>query len=170
MPTMTAPTQGVAPSPNLESATKPPMKAPSAMPALAADTLMVEAMSTLPSRCRWASALSRWSRSCRRPAGALAGKPRLRRRGRHPYGLRRPWSPCARKSQGSARFPGRTDCAGFGLKLGRDDYPMVGPRCLPISHDTPPPRTVAAICCPSRCSITSRHGTRLNPMPSSSMA
>lgn len=89
---------------------------------------------------------------------------------RHPRGLRRPWPPCARNSQGSARFPGRTGCAGFGLKHRQNSYPMVGPRCLPISHDTPPLGTVAASCCPSRCSITGRHGTRLNPMPSSSIA
>lgn|GEM_PF-7098059 len=44
------------------------------------------------------------------------------------------------------------------------------PRCLPMSQDTPPPRTVAAICCPSRCSITGFHGTSENPIPSSSAA
>lgn len=47
--------------------------------------------------------------------------------------------------------------------------PTDGPLARPISHDTPP-RTVAAIWCPSRCSITGFHGTRLNPMPSSSIA
>ena len=35
------------------------------------------------------------------------------------------------------------------------------PRCRPISHETLPPRTVAAICCPSRCSITGFHGTHV---------
>ena len=37
------------------------------------------------------------------------------------------------------------------------------PRCLPTSQDTPP-RTVAATCCPSRCSITGFHGTSEKPM------
>ena len=35
------------------------------------------------------------------------------------------------------------------------------PRCRPISHATPPPLTVAASCCPSRCSITGFHGTHV---------
>lgn len=45
-----------------------------------------------------------------------------------------------------------------------------GPRRRPISQLTDWLRTMAAICCPSRCSTTGRHGTRLNPMPSSSIA
>lgn len=49
-------------------------------------------------------------------------------------------------------------------------FQIEGPRCRPKPQDTPPPRTVAAICCPSRCSITGFHGTKLNPMPLSSIA
>lgn len=30
------------------------------------------------------------------------------------------------------------------------DYATVGPRCRPISQDTPPPRSVAANCYPKR--------------------
>jgi len=57
------------------------------------------------------------------------------------------------------------------LRLGvKSNHPIDGMRCRPISHDTPPPRTVAAIRCPSRCSITGFHGTRLKPIPSSSIA
>ncbi len=44
-----------------------------------------------------------------------------------------------------------------------------GPSLRPNSHDTPPPLTVAAICCPSRCVITGFHGTSEKPMPSSSI-
>ena len=47
---------------------------------------------------------------------------------------------------------------------------IVNPRRRPTSQDTPPPRTVAASCCPRRCSITGFHGTRLKPKLSSSMA
>lgn len=51
-----------------------------------------------------------------------------------------------------------------------DCHPTDGPRYRPISQDTPPPRTVAETCWPSRCSITGFHGTKLKPMPSSSIA
>jgi hypothetical protein len=44
------------------------------------------------------------------------------------------------------------------------------PSCRPNSQDTPLPRTTAIMVCPSRCSITGFHGTRLNPIPSSIMA
>jgi len=44
------------------------------------------------------------------------------------------------------------------------------PRCRPSSHETLSPRTVAASCCPNRCSITGFQGTRLNPIPSLSIA
>ncbi|EED41762.1 transcriptional regulator, MarR family [Enterocytozoon bieneusi H348] len=47
---------------------------------------------------------------------------------------------------------------------------LCSPCCRPISHEAAPLRIVAAICCPSRCSITGFQGTRLNPLPSSSMA
>jgi hypothetical protein len=49
-------------------------------------------------------------------------------------------------------------------------YPTLRPSCRPNSQDTPLPRTTAITVCPSRCSITGFHGTRLNPMPSSIMA
>lgn len=44
------------------------------------------------------------------------------------------------------------------------------PRCRPSSQVTDVPRTMADTCCPSRCSTTGFHGTRLKPMPSSSIA
>ena len=46
--------------------------------------------------------------------------------------------------------------------------PMLGWR--PNCQVTDEPRTMAEICLPSRCSISGRQGTRLKPMPSSSMA
>lgn len=55
-------------------------------------------------------------------------------------------------------------------ELGSAGIQIPMPRWRPTSHDTPLPRTVAASCCPSRCSITDFQGTRLNPMPSSSIA
>lgn len=60
---------------------------------------------------------------------------------------------------------GLTSCAERG-----DRHATFGPRDRPNSHDTPPPRTTAVKVCPSRCSITGFHGTRLKPMPSSIMA
>jgi hypothetical protein len=44
------------------------------------------------------------------------------------------------------------------------------PRCRPSSQVIDDPRTMADTCCPSRCSATGRHGTRLKPVPSSSIA
>lgn len=49
-------------------------------------------------------------------------------------------------------------------------YAIEGPRRRPISHATPVPRGVAANICPSRCSITGFQGTKLNSLPSSSIA
>ena len=50
-------------------------------------------------------------------------------------------------------------------------YETVGPRLPPdFSQVTCPARTVAARVLPSRCSITAFQGTRLKPLPSSSIA
>ena len=54
--------------------------------------------------------------------------------------------------------------------VGGDRHATFGPRDRPNSHDTPLPRTTAVKVCPSRCSITGFHGTRLKLTPSSSMA
>ena len=49
-------------------------------------------------------------------------------------------------------------------------YPIASPRCRPSSQDTPLMRVTAVTVCPRCCSITGFHGTRLNPIPSSSIA
>lgn len=54
--------------------------------------------------------------------------------------------------------------------VGGDHHVTLGSRNRRNSHDTPLPRATAIKVCPSRCSITGFHGTRLNPMPSSSIA
>lgn len=46
----------------------------------------------------------------------------------------------------------------------------LSPCSRPNFQLTKVPRTTALSCCPSRCSMTCFHGTRLNPMSSSSMA
>lgn len=61
-------------------------------------------------------------------------------------------------------------CTSSGPDYERATYPIDIPRCRSSTHDTLLPRMIAVIVFPNRCSITGFQGTRLKPMPSSSMA
>jgi hypothetical protein len=72
-------------------------------------------------------------------------------------------------NSGLRRVPETASLNGKCPALG-SGHTMLRPSCLPNSQDTPLPRTTAIMVCPTRCSITGFHGTKLNPMPSSIMA
>src|SRR5690606_6598117 len=97
----------------------------------------------------------------------------------------RPWLSCGHQGRatefssrdaGGGRAPalengGVLHCSGLTSACGRHGSEVKQRvRCLPTSHGIPLPRTVAAICCPSRCSTTGRHGTSENTVPSSNIA
>lgn len=89
-----------------------------------------------------------------------------------------PWMTCAstclRIRGGALRIRWLLRCHDADQRfLGRENakcQPTDGPLARPTSHDTPSLVTVAASCCPSSFSITGRHGTRLKPRPSTSIA